>query len=476
MAQYLVLIFITAFCGISSFWWTPYAGVALYYFFAVLRPQYLWKWQLDSMPVQLPWSFLVAGAAIGGYLFWSIGLLSFGRRETSLMRYRPKFTIAHWMMMLFAFWVSMSYLLAKNPDAGEVWYGEYIKIFTMYYLASRVVRTPTQLWGLYLLVLFALFYISFEANMEYLKSGRLMLHKRGYAGLDNNGVALMLCLGVPLCYFAWEATRGVYRWGYLLVIPSIIHAVLGTYSRGGMLAMLAASVLYFVFSRKKKMLIFLGFAVALMLPFMAGKEIQDRFFSIEQREADASYQSRLTSWRIAWEIANEYPVFGVGVRNSGAEMKERGADMEGRTIHSQYLQLAADSGMMCMFVYIGVIVTALYCGFMAFLQLRDRSDYESVRARAMLGGVICGIVSCAIGAFALSLEVFEVSYLLLFLAAQTWGILNAKDTLPAAGASPWGLPGYANAHGRMPIPQATPRPMPQPMRHHAAHPMSNGRR
>lgn len=432
MKQYLFLIFLTAFCSFASLWWTPYAGVALYYLFAILRPQYLWEWQLMSMPIRLPWSFIVASAAISGYLLWSAGILSFGRRESSLMRYRPKFTIAHWMMMLFAFWVTMSHLCAKNPDLGEIWYGEYLKIFGMYYLASRVVRTPTQIWGLYMLIIVAIGYISIEMNHIYLSTGKLILAKKGFAGLDNNGAALMLCLGVPLCYFAWEFTERWYKWLFLMIIPVIMHAVLSTYSRGAMVSMAMAAPVLMVFSQKRKFLICVYLAIGAMLPIMAGKEIQDRFFSVEQREMDDSYRSRLLSWEIAIDISLEYPIFGVGVRNSNAEMFHRGADMEGRTIHSQYFQIAADSGLCAMLVYLGMIVATFWCIFRASARLWNRTDFESRRARAMLGGIACSLISFCIGAIALSLEVFEVSYLLFFLGAQVWALLNATDTLKAA--------------------------------------------
>ncbi len=429
MKQYLLLILLTTFGTFASFWWTPYAGVALYYLYAILRPQYLWEWQLQYMPVQIPWSFIVASSAIGGYLLWSAGVLSYGKRESSLMRYRPKFTIAHCLMMLFAFWVTMSHLCAKNPELGELWYGEYLKIFAMYYLASRVVRTPSQVWGLYMLIVIAISYISIEVNHIYISTGKLILVKRGFAGLDNNGAALMLCLGVPLCYFAWEFTERWYKWLFLLVIPVIMHAVLSTYSRGAMISMAMAAPVLMVFSRKRKFLICVYLAIGAMLPLMAGKEIQDRFFSIEKHEMDDSFNSRLVSWGIAVDIAMEYPIFGVGVRNSNAEMFTRGADMEGRTIHSQYLQIAADSGLCGMIIYIAMVIATFYCIVRSSVRLWNRTDFESRRARAMMGGVACSLISFCIGALALSLEVFEVAYLLFFLGAQVWALLNATDTL-----------------------------------------------
>jgi probable O-glycosylation ligase (exosortase A-associated) len=428
MKQFLFLLVLTSFGMFASFWWTPYAGVALYYWYAVLRPQYLWQWQLEAAPVTLPWSFLVASAALGGYLCWAGGLMTFGRLEQSLMRYRPKFTAAHWLMMAFAFWVCLSFVFSNDREHSEAWFGEYLKIFAMYFLASRVVRTPKQIWGLYMLVMFALAYIAWEMNVLYLTTGRLDIARRGFAGLDNNGAGLMLALGVPLCYFAWEFTRGWYRWVFLAMVPVVIHTVLFSYSRGAMLAMLAAVPFYFLYSRKKRFLVLVALGIAAALPVMAGKEIQARFFSVEKREQDDSWKSRMTSWRIAVEIAMDYPLVGAGVRCSNAEMKARGGDMENRTIHSQYLQLAADSGWPALGLYVAMVVATFYAIWRARLRLWPRTDPESVRAVAMLGGLECAIISFLVGALALSLEVFEIAYLFLLLGAQVWGLINATDT------------------------------------------------
>jgi probable O-glycosylation ligase (exosortase A-associated) len=438
MKQFAFLIALTTFGMLASVWWTPYAGVALYYLYAVLRPQYMWEWALRDAPFLLPWSFLVASAAIAGYIAWAGGLLSFGHRESSLMRFRAKFTVAHWAMMAFAFWVFLSYVFSNDQSQSQNWFGEYLKIFGMYFLASRVVRTPGQVRGLYVLVAVALAYIAWEMNFIYFTTGKVKIARDGFAGLDNNGAALMLALGVPMCYFAWEFTTSRFRWFFLLMIPVILHAVGSSYSRGAMASILAAGPLYFVYTRKKRFLALCTVAGLAALPFMFGKEIQDRFFSIEKREADDSYNVRQTSWRIGIEIANDYPLVGAGIRCSNAEMKARGADMAGRTIHSQYIQIAADSGWVALALYVVMVGCSFYTIWRARMALWHRTDPEAVRAVALLGGIECALVTFLVGAAFLSLEVFEAAYLLFFLGAQVWGLINAADT--AAGYRPFAVP------------------------------------
>jgi hypothetical protein len=47
----------------------------------------------------------------------------------------------------------------------------------------------------------------------------------------------------------------------------------------------------------------------------------------------------------------------------------------------------------------------------------------------MLGGIECSLWTFAVGATALSLEVFELPYIMMLLGIQMFALLNAKDSL-----------------------------------------------
>ncbi|CAN5601570.1 hypothetical protein BH11PLA2_BH11PLA2_20610 [soil metagenome] len=428
MKQFLFLVMLLSIGVSGSILVTPAAGVAVYYLFSMLRPQYLWQFQLTGYPA-ITWSFFLAAASIGSYLLWSVGLLSYGKAERSVMRYSPAFTFANKMMMFFAFWITLSFIFSNNRDVSEEWYGEYVKIFVMYFVAARVIRTPNQIWLLYMIFTICIAYIAFDENSVYVQNGGVVrFYKRGFARLDNNGVGLMMALAMPMCYFAWEMTRRWYRWIFLFALVSIVHAVMITYSRGAMLSMFPAAIMIMLYTKKRLFYCLVLLVMTGLISVMAGKEIVARFSSINTRENDLSWKSRETSWGIAKEIANDYPLVGAGIRCSGAEMLQRGADMEGRTIHSQYLQLAADSGWIAMLIYIGTAGSAFLAMWTARRRLWKRTDPDSVRAVCILGGIECGLISFLVGGAALSLEVFEPPYLLMLMGAQVLALLKSSDT------------------------------------------------
>jgi probable O-glycosylation ligase (exosortase A-associated) len=300
-----------------------------------------------------------------------------------------------------------------------------VKIFAMFICATFVLRTVRDLWLIYFVVLAAAIYIGYEVNMYYFTSGWLILTRRGYGGIDNNGAALILAMGVPMCYFAWEAVRHWARWGFLLVVPVLVHAVLLSYSRGAMASLGFAAIFVWWRARNKAFitvayLVMAGFVVA-----AAGPQVRDRFLSIGKAEVDDSFQSRQTTWKIAIRMANERPLFGYGIRNSNLFTYDYGADIPGRSIHSQYLQTAADSGWVALGLYLALLGSVLFGLWKVRRVLRKYTDPETNRVKSLASGLECAMVLFCVGALLLSLEHFEMPYILILLAVQLHAITRA---------------------------------------------------
>ncbi|MBY0232433.1 MAG: O-antigen ligase family protein [Gemmataceae bacterium] len=415
----------------------PFYGVFTYYLFAVLRPQFIWQW---SLPPGINWSLYVSLATISIAILCLLEVFPPDARHPSDIRHAHRPTAGHTAFALFAVWICLTYFTALNHDAAFMWFTEYLKIFLMYFIAAYLIRTAGQVWALFLMVGLSLGYISYEINFLYFVNGYLGIHRNGYGGLDNNGAGLMLAMGAPVCYFAFEAVNGRIRWLFLLLVPAIVHAVLMTYSRGAMLSLVVVVPLAFFRSRMKiRFLGGLGLFILFMLPVLAGKEIRERFVSIQQSEIDESAQLRRASWLAAYRIAQDYPVFGVGIRNANLLSYHYGADIAGRTIHSQYLQILADNGFVGLGLYLVALGTAWWGLRQARVSVRGRKDQEAVRVRAMSAGLECTLALFCFGAIFLSLEVFELPFLVLLLAAQlplVCGALDAPTVLPGTREEP----------------------------------------
>jgi probable O-glycosylation ligase (exosortase A-associated) len=409
----------------------PFWGVFVYFLFATLRPQFMWEW---SLPEGVAWSFYVAAATIGAAVLALLGGAANDERRPAGEPAR-RFSSTHISVFLFAAWIVVTYLNARDREAGYPWLIEYLKIFAMFLAAALLIRTVRQVWILLVMIGVTLAYIAYEVNFLYLAYQYLGILKNGYGGVDNNGAGLMLAMGVPLCFFAWEGTDRWWRWGFLALIAILIHAVLLTYSRGAMLSLIAVVPLLYLRTRRRSQVALFGLLLAVLLPVLAGKQIRDRFFTIAENDVDASAQSRRDSWTAALKMARDNPIFGVGLRNANLFSHAYGADLQGRTIHSQYFQIAADNG----FVGLGLYLAILASFWINLRRVRratvDRNDPEGRLAYLAASSAECSLAAFAVGAVFLTLDVFELPYLVLLLGAQLPVVLQPVTDQPPDGGS-----------------------------------------
>lgn len=416
MKQFLLLIVTTMASGIAAPY-HPFWGLLLYYFFAVLRPQHLWEW---ALPVQWRWSLFAA-------------LIVLGATAMNMHRVirRVRFSPIIFLLIGFGILLIFSALNAHNPGIAQYWAVEYGKIMLIALIALFMIDQYWQINLLSLAILVSIGYISWEINfMYFFENRRLDVYHHGYGGLDNNGAGLMLAMGVPFAFaFALTAADRWKRIAAGLLGLFMIHAVMMTYSRGAMLAGVLG-IGWLIFQHRAR---FQAAAVAIvlasMIMLMAGPEIRDRFMSSTEFQEDSSAQSRLESWSAAWAIAWDHPLTGTGLRNSSGFTKAYGADRQGRVIHSVYLQIAADAGIPAMLIYIAVVISA----FVATQSVRrrcvlamqggpdrgppsealfDEADRMEKTAISIQGSLLI----FAFGAIFLSMESFELPWLLIVMA------------------------------------------------------------
>jgi len=124
MKQFLFLILLTLIGTVGAFAVSPFWGIAVYYLFAVLRPQYVWDWALLDYDPQnkIRWSFYVAVAAILAAFAHKLGFIRVAERDQSFSRdalaervpidQHPTgpFTSAHVLLLAFGAWIGVSYL------------------------------------------------------------------------------------------------------------------------------------------------------------------------------------------------------------------------------------------------------------------------------------------------------------------------------------------------------------------------------
>lgn len=425
MKHFLLMLGVTVFTSIVATA-VPFWGVMLYYGFTTLRPQALWAWALADAP-QVRWSLTAMLIAFVGTLVNLPTILQTFRSNRVLI-----LLCAYSVLML------LSMLTAFNPDVAWYWAQEYGKVFVMLVIATLVIQRFWQVRAMSILVVLCLGYIAYHFNaMYFFEGGRLDIYHIGFGGLDNNGTGAVLAMGLPFAYFLamspvgkWSHARRLFGIGIGLLL---LHAVMMSYSRGAMLAAAVGIVWVGIHHRPRIQAAAISLMLFVAIGVMAGAEIRERAMSTADYETDASALSRFDSWGAAWQIVWEHPILGKGIRNSNNYSQNYGADIAGRTIHNQYLQIAADSGIPVVCLYI----TMIMFGLTGLSKARRRCvkaeeyfdndpspqgphDRKELVERARDAGLLCVALQTSLLMFSfssmfLSVELVELPWLLLAL-------------------------------------------------------------
>lgn len=229
---------------------------------------------------------------------------------------------------------------------------------------------------------------------------------------ENNAFAVAVTMAIPLLVLWWRevSDKGV-RLALLGGIALCYGSALSSWSRGGMLALGAVTLLLIWHSKRKYLaipgLMLLGALFFVQLP----EKWYGRMETLSTYEADASAQSRLGVWRIGYDLALQHPVTGGGFNAWPVMTLSTGGSLDW---HSTYVELMAEHG----FVGLG-LWSALMLGTLAGL---GRLTWRHRRGRTAWMGdygamLQASLVAYVIGGLTLGIAYWELPYHLIVIAS-----------------------------------------------------------
>lgn len=201
---------------------------------------------------------------------------------------------------------------------------------------------------------------------------------------DENDFALAMNVALPLGFFLGQIDRGWRKWllwgaCILLVLGNVVSS-----SRGGVIGLAAVALVCWYYMQHKLRMLFVIGAVAILAWNYAAPEFRQEVseLSVDSTERDTG-KDRIELWKTGLRAFVDNPVIGVGQGNIpivinryqhdryGNSYWDR--DMWGRALHSVYLTLLSELGL----------VGTLLVGFMLRELLRKhRETGKLVRSRS----------------------------------------------------------------------------------------------
>lgn len=375
----------------------PWIGVLLWCWVSIMSPHKL-AWALAGQPI----AWIVGSVTLAGLVLFPRGIRRVPMRSTMVL------------MGLLWLWAGVSAWLAVYPGAARAELGEVSKMLLFVFVSTMLFQERGRLrWLIWVLVGSLGFYgvkgavFSLMTGADHIVFGPPRSH---FA--DNNHLALGLNMLLPLMiWLARSEERGWLRWTWFGVAGCSVLSVLFTYSRGGLLALVAVLGIILLRSRQRAAVIAVAVLVLVAALVLAPPHWFDRVASIADYEQDSSVQGRFNAWWFAWNLALERPLVGGGFGVFTEEMFQVHAPNpdDFAVGHSIYFDVLGTQGFVGLGLFLAMIASALWRSEILRRRLREKDPWLAGCAEAIHLSLLAFLVG---GAF-LSMAWNDVTYHLL---------------------------------------------------------------
>jgi putative inorganic carbon (HCO3(-)) transporter len=408
---------------------------------------YLWAWLSLMNPHKLTYGFAFSMPFAMVTAAVTLVMLA-GTSQRRMPPPDPILTILY--LMLFWMTVTSFFALADRSDVIDRWVFV-MKIQVMLIATVMLVRDARQLRILIWVVAMSVGYFGIKGGIFTVMTGG-GFHVWGPPGLleGNNELAVGLVMMVPMFYFLRQTeTRKWVRHLLLGVIIALAFSILGSQSRGALLALVAMA---FVLGLRGKYPVRTSLLLTLLLlvavAFMPDSWVS-RMETINTYSDDASAMSRIWTWKTMWNAAVDRPFLGVGFRADNLAVFSRYAPAgpewdryEGTVFvaHSIYFQMLGEHGFLGLGLFLLFwVVTWVRAGRVAKLAL-SRPDLNAW-VPDLMRMVQVSLIGYAVGGAFLSLAYLDLTYYLAAFVVMA-GALVAAPAVVRAGSDPPAQPGH----------------------------------
>jgi probable O-glycosylation ligase (exosortase A-associated) len=396
----------------------------------------IWAWLAFSAPGEylfgfmnaLPLSKIVAVLTVGALLVHRDGR-------------KPYFDGI--MVLLLAFLalgaVSASLAITALPLNWEL-FGKVVKITALCFVITSVVTTRRRLQGMILAIALGLAFNGADEGLKVLLTGgsHHVLGIQEYG--DNNQFAVAMLMCMPLLLFLYNSSiHPVARAGFMGTLVLCGIAVIGTYSRGGFVGLVALALGLIALNRNKLRNLLAVAVFGFVLLQAAPSTWFNRIDTIETANKDDSFMGRVTSWKISTLIALDRPLIGGGfhAQQDTPVWQHYGKDLAafdfvpsaslnktGVAAHSIYFEVLGDLGFTGLFIFLSMLLTALrYC---SMIRKRAAAHADLAWMVDLAGMMRLSLIVYMVSGAALSVAYFEGFFLLLALLSVTRRMLSVE--------------------------------------------------
>lgn len=298
------------------------------------------------------------------------------------------------LVLLFMGWVLGSTLWAFDFDVALSNAFRLLQGLTLVFIVYTAMREPRHLRWLVTAFVIGIALSSVIGLTDAAAGDRIT------GGFDDpNELAAVIVPGLTMASFGFYAARGrLLRWFFVGTLPMFALALFATDSQGGLVALFAASAGSIALGGPvRKYAVVAVCSAALFATF---------YYTVVTTPPllTEGESSRLDLWRVALEVADDYPLLGVGAGNfpvvepgyalTTVELFRVDLVLRPEVAHNTYLHVLAEYGIIGLALFLGIIAASLLLGLRAIRTFAHTGDRASeLFARGLYIGMLANLAA-----------------------------------------------------------------------------------
>ena len=393
----------------------------------ILRNAYIgvlvWSWLSYMNPHRLAWGFaydMPFAQIVAVTLFLS---LLFSKEK---QRLPGNFTIFVWVT--FIIWMAISSFNAEYPEAAKDMYFQILKVQILTFITMVLITDIKKLNQLIWVIVCSIGYFSVKGGIfTLLTGGAFRVYGPPSSNItENNALAVAVLMVIPLMIYLYHiSTHKWVRYGLIFGIVLSVISVLGSQSRGAIVAILGVGCFFWLKTKTKLVSgLSLVLLASLLLAFMP-ESWHERMESIYNYQEDDSAMQRINSWQYSINVANDR-LTGGGLQSWSKGMFATYAPNPEWVFvaHSIYFSVLADHG------WLGLIMFLLILGltWRRLSMLIKRTKGERNASFNLLARMLqVSLVAYMSGGIFLSLSYFDLPWHLIAIVILLPQFLNKLE-------------------------------------------------
>jgi len=391
----------------------PYVGLLVWSWLGYMNPYRL----CYGFAISFPWVQLVAIVTLVSMLF---------NRERKTVK--PSSTVI--LLFLFFAWTTLTAFYAVQQDSAWQTWEQFGKTLIMVLVTFMLVNDRRRIhWLVWVIVVSIGFYGLKGGIFTALRGGAYHVYGPAKSFIaDNNDLAQALCMILPLMrYLQLQASRKYLKLGLGVALFIVGIGILGTYSRGGLVALAVVCAALFLKGRKKVMLALVFLSLGVTAYNFMPAQWMERMDTLHHADETDSMQTRMQSWKFATQVALHRPLVGGGmnVYQSATMWSRYGPeDAIPRAVHSVYFRVLGEQGFPGLVMFVALLfVSWRNC---AKVRRRTRDSPSDKWAFDLASMLQVSLLAFMTAGLATTSTYFDLSYQIMAMCVLLKEILEAR--------------------------------------------------